>query len=213
MLGLVSNLARWSQSCGPAVATINSLIEAGWKPAAPDRWRSPRAEMAMVSATPYANALIKQELRSDMEAVVANEAEEHADGQGIGRSINLGPARAAQRFFIREGRWREAAAVDAIVCGTIWDPKPREGGDQEYRNEEFRCRCNKRRLATRLHTLWLCPDNGKCEDPLAKDTADLVKEAAEKWSIERCRWARGILPESSGYCLPHVQWDELQTWA
>ncbi len=124
MLGLVGDQLRWKAACGPITGTINTLIDAGWKPAAPDRWLSPKGEMALVGATPYANAHVRAEVRSDLEAAAAREASEHAVGEGIGDCVRLGLARAAKRFFLKHRRWRDAAAVDHIVCGTMWDPSP-----------------------------------------------------------------------------------------
>ncbi len=211
MPSLVSDDDRWSRSNGPAAGVICALAEIGWRPAAPDRWRSPRGAMAMIGCTPYANALVREELRLDLEARAAREAEEHHDSAGIGDRILLGPARAAKRFFLKAGRWREAAAIDHLVCGTLWDPQPRADGT--FCSEAFCNRCGKRKVATRLHTLWLCEANAEIPDPIVAETAHFVKQAIVGWDRERCLWARGILPYEQGRPLPPVAWEDLKTWA
>ncbi len=208
---LVAAEDRWSKSNGPAAGIICALVEMGWRPAAPDRWRSPRGMMAMVGCTPYADALIREELRRDLEACAAKEAEAHHDSSGIGDRILLGPARAAKRFFVKAGRWREAAAVDHLVCGTLWDPQPRSDGS--YCAEAYCNRCGKRRIATRKHTLWLCDANERIPDPIITESAHLVKMALENWDKERCLWARGILPNELGQPMPPIAWEDLRTWA
>ncbi len=113
-------------------------------------------------------------------------------------------------FFLRRERWREAAAVDHIICGTVWDPSPREDGT--FPNEAHCNRCGKRRVATRLHTLWLCEANEGIDDPLVKDSQCLVKDAIKGWGDDRCLWARGLLPGRLGQPVPRPGWDEIKTW-
>ncbi len=174
---LVACSDRWSMSSGPVAATICTLAQVGCRPAAPDRWMSPRGSMALVSFTPHAKSLIREEVRQDLEALAANEAAEHANGRGIGDRILLGPARAAKRYFIKNKRWKEAAAVDHLVIGSLLGPAPKPDGS--YRNESYCVRCGKRRVATRLHTLWLCEGNRAIDDPLVKDGDYLIKAAIE----------------------------------
>ncbi len=202
---------RWSRAKGTITGTICTLLEVGWIHAAPDRWRTRNGTMAMVGATSYADAVVLSEVRKQLEINVAREAEAHSHGQGIGDKISLGPARAAKRYFLNAGRFKEAAAVDYIVTGALQDPFPRADGN--LRQEDMCNRCGGTKPATRLHLGWLCPDNRKCTDPLVQDTESLVKTAVTHWNDQRCLWARGLIPFDLVRPQPEPAWNSLRLWS
>ena len=144
MPGVVNDPLKWQKARGPITATICTICEIGWKPAAPDRWFTEDNQLALVGASPYASAHILMHAKTALQRKQVAEARDHADSSGMGDDVGLGPARKVKKHFVKEGRLREAATVDYLVVGALTDPM--KGDDGNYRNEDLCNRCGGRVL-------------------------------------------------------------------
>jgi hypothetical protein len=103
MPGIVKDPMRWREVKGPISATIATVHDIGWKPAAPDRWRTSEDYMAMVGSAPFSSAHIQAQARRDLDRALAEKACLHADGVGMGSCIILDPAKKGEEAIPQGG--------------------------------------------------------------------------------------------------------------
>ena len=197
---LVGDPRRWRRAKGMVAGTICTLVEIGWKPAAPDRWVTADNVMAMVGTAPFAAARILVQATAAIQERTLRQNSAHAHSDGIGKHPSLEPARKVQKHFLRKGMVREAAAVDYLVVGALSDPVA--GPNGILRDEDMCHRCGGKVAATRKHTIWTCPHNIHDEQEKM-----LARQAERGWDEARCLWARGITP-SRWYSKSPPNFDE-----
>ena len=161
-------------------------------------------------ATRFAKAIVTAQARRAIESQAAKDANAHHDGVGIGSHFLVEGARKAKAKLRKEGAHTAATAVDHIVTGSFFDPTP--DADGNFRREHYCHRCAGRKLATRWHELYECPDNEGIDAQFQQHMAWITRGAARGWNCERCRWARGLTP---GHIVPQVtlpQYVEVRVW-
>ena len=96
---------------------------------APDKWMdTERENLAELELSLFANAGILDAMTSAFEEAIWKSAANHFLGAGL-ESVcpNLGPAQSAKRWLPKQGMYKEAKALDCIVCGGVLTDS-RKGG-------------------------------------------------------------------------------------
>ena len=103
---------KYLVSMGPAAATINALLRAGWKPARPDLWKVEDGLNIEVSKHPFARFQIQARAHHDLQEQVWKQAAKHEHGVGLESGTpSLLAARDATRYLKKHGYLVEARAL------------------------------------------------------------------------------------------------------
>ena len=198
---------HWSTVSGPMQATVAVLGQAGWHPVSPDKWISrTHTEYAELDWSPFANTGILEALAQDFESSVWLAAEAHFLGRGLGRGVpNLAPALAARKWLLKRERWKEAKALDVVVCGGVWD---------SFRTKEHgRCPVCGAEPYTAYHRYWSCPALHEHPDEAVTGTQWLSKFFGADLSHLECLWGRGILPSQLSVAAKALTPDSIESRA
>ena len=149
--------------------------------------------------------MIARAFGQDVETKIWREASNHFMGRGHDEGIpSLEPARTARRKLVKDSRYKQAAALDKIVCGGAWFHGRGAVGQQINR----KChRCGQPQTA--WHALWSCPHLKNHEAAVVKRT-QWMKEALfeETYAGAECLWARAIQPVGIGRHPKHEKYAE-----
>jgi len=138
-----------SEACGPAAATIEALLEIGWKPIRPDFWGIDETTSVKLDAQPFTRLQIIAKATNDLQRKVWKEAAKHQHGSGLEAGIpSFSAARKAIKYFRKNGLHNAAKALEYALVGFFRDPE--EGDDRT-----ITCchRCGKRAKATIFHII------------------------------------------------------------
>ena len=182
---------RWRSVVGPMGATIATLLDIGWIPAAPDHWRSPECDWRFGDEyfeTPAFTACIVRAAQAQGWRAAAA----HYCGEGLADGGNFTVLRKHIQSLRAQGRGQEAAILQTIGAGGAWcEARFAEAGLWT----SARClRCGAAQ-GSHLHAYWECPDNDAIQDEAVQDTQHLCKRALAP-AAPACFWTRGILPAS-----------------
>ena len=140
---------------GPAAATINALLRAGWKPARPDLWNIEEGLNVQVSKEPFARVQTIARAHHDLQEQVWRKAAAHEHGKGLETGIpSMQAARVATKYLHRHGHHAQAKALEYILVGFFRDPD-----DSTPEHKRVCNRCAKGCVATRFHITYECDDN------------------------------------------------------
>ena len=147
---------NWSRVKGPLSATVATLKLHGWRPASPDTWfvnEGAKEENAVLSGKPFESEMVIRRFGRDVETSIWKEAASHYMGMGLEKGTpSLEPAKATRRKLVKDGRYKEAAALDKLVCGGAWFHGRGKAGQEIHRTCH---RCGS--PLTAWHGLWSCP--------------------------------------------------------
>jgi hypothetical protein len=177
---------------GPAAATINALLRAGWKPARPDLWKVEEGLNVEVSKHPFARFQTQARAHHDLQEQVWKRAATHEHGAGLESGIpSLLAARHAMKYLKKHGYFVEARALEYVLVGFFRDPT------EETPEHEGICkRCPKRCKATRFHSTYECLDNLEILAEIFQKSAKVIREARSEHKKFPCLWLRGLIPRA-----------------
>jgi hypothetical protein len=186
----LSNWQHVGDSIGAAIAV---LVQAGWQPMRPDKWKLPDGTpLPSISEGPVIRATVLEQLRQALMQKKWDEAAFHLDGDGLqqGQPAFDG-VKQARRFLQRLDRHDMVCHLDRVVSG---------GSTAGCRFDHNRqCLLCGTALDTPRHRLE-CPALPRhCgEDDLVRKWVDKTAWVPKKASFEHHQpavlWQRGILP-------------------
>ena len=190
-------------SNGPMSGTICTLIGMGWKPLAPDLWRTKDGTRVKLDGTPFSKARVLQlAAKSIIKDIWAAAAEEpHHNGGGLEQGPPcMRAARQAKAILIKSQRYLEAKAVDMIIAEFDYDENKISrvcvDGSTTIPNEYYCHRCDRHVINNAWHCYYDCPDNENIEASEVTKTAKFAEYAKKSWDTHRCLWTRGLLPHN-----------------
>ena len=114
---------KWTEAIGPMRATILTIDQLGWKPIRPNVWLTHDKEVAvdLDLKTPDALTQIRDAIEDRASTLAWAAAGKHFLAGGTESGVPfLRPAREARRYLVKERRFTEARALDAVVTGSVW---------------------------------------------------------------------------------------------
>ena len=148
---------KWRKVTGPMTATMKALLDNGWKIVKPDKWvrviGNDEKELAKITENPHETRAVLRAFGQDVEFEIWRKAAKHY----LGRGLENGPpsmeaARRAKKTLVKEGRYREAASLDKVVCGANWFQDRMNG---EMKKQKCH-RCGQENIA--WHAYCACPE-------------------------------------------------------
>ena len=203
--------SRWQCVKGPMDATIATLIDAGWQPVHPTTWIIPGGQsMIDFDETPgISHYRVLHHFREGLETKLWKHASETHGGGGLEDGVpHFGPASRAHNDFVKQGKHKEARALEVIVTGRSWcGERKLEAGIIEA-GEAMCTRCGENILETDYHKYYECKANDDIDEETIRCSSHLHKDFRRN-TTHACRWYRGIMP---GSCVGQpVGWtDELK---
>ena len=160
-------------SMGPAAATINALLRAGWKPPRPDLREMENVDIVEVNKQPFTRFQITARTHHDLQEEIWKKAAKHEHGKGLETGTpSFQAAREAIKYLKKHGYFVEARALEYVLVGFFRDP------DNDTPSHLAICkRCTKSCRATRYHTTYECDDNNAIEAEIFQKSTKVVKEA------------------------------------
>jgi len=156
---------------GPVEATIDTLMQLGWKPGAPDHWTFNTSESVKLDRKAHTRFIVTARALHDAQGNVWKSAAKHAYSKGLETCIpSFEATRKAKRSFERNDLHKEAKALEAVDVGT-YRPDKHEGLMGVCR------RCAKRVRRGRWHDIYECADNDLIEHKAFKKATRFVKHA------------------------------------
>ena len=148
------------QLVGPAIATIQAILDIGWKPVRPDFWIVDDATSVKVNQEPFTKLQVIARASKDLQKKLWQRAAKHEHGGGLEKGIPFfKAARRALKFFRKRGMFAQAKALEFAVVGFFRDPTP-----EDISTKAFCHRCGKRARNTRLHQIYFGQDNETITD-------------------------------------------------
>ena len=169
-------------------ATIAVIAQLGWHPVSPDKWMdAEKANLAELEWSPFANAGILEAMSNALEQAAWKAAAQHFLGAGLEAGCpNLSPAASAKQWLIKQDMFKEAKALDCIVCGGIWT--------EARKREAVHCaKCGSDNVST-YHRYWSCPALDKRTEEAVRSTQWMRKLFDKRYAHLECWWGRAILP-------------------
>lgn len=191
---------RWHHVNGPMPATIATMIDLGWDPIHPFKWLTPdRTRQTNFMDSDAAHHRVTHEISKTIEERIWQGAAKSYNSKGLehGRP-NLGPASQAFSKLLREGKRKEAFALEGVVLNRAWCNHriaiKLPPADLETAERIRKCpRCNSGADDTPTHRYHTCPANLNIDSEYVKSTQYLCAIAVEDTAHE-CKWNRAILP-------------------
>ena len=103
---------------------------------------------------------------------------------------------------MKEGRYAEASALDAVVCGACW-----HHGRQGLERTCLWCG----QADTPQHRYWECKRLAKHESSAVEKTNKYKATLVAKFSWADCLWSRAVLPMTLGRWRPDTLWEDETT--
>ena len=184
--------SRWQMVRGPASATIAILLDLGWKPVRPNRWILPDGSQSATfdSIHGVTQHQVLHALETALQRRLWTHASEAFCGSGLEHgSPYLDPAARAHKDLVKQGRLKEAKALECIVTNKSWCGQRilLNGGSDDPR---VMCpRCNGY-VESPFHRYYTCAKN---RDILHKNVSD-TQHLATQWqatSEPRATYANG----------------------
>jgi hypothetical protein len=194
---LATSDKRWALVTGPASATIATLLDLNWRPATPHNWATPdRTMIDFTEQEGVTHHSVVHLIRIQLEHELWQHAAKAWNAQGLEHGTpSITPASIAYRKLIRQGRIKQATALEHVVCNKTWcgERLLTEGVTSDP--DRISCsRCG-HHLETPLHRYYQCPDNKHIDDDDITSTKHFGILAAE-CPEQACLWFRAILPRS-----------------
>ena len=112
---------RWQRVCGPAAATIATLLDQGWSPERYNSWLDPqghRWEMpAEAQATKYTCSEVLAAFRDSVVSRLWEQASLLRMGKGLDKRPSLGLIRKHVDAYRRQGKRGHAGMLVTVACG------------------------------------------------------------------------------------------------
>ena len=122
-----------------------------------------KANLAELEWSLFANAGILKTITVAFEQSSWKSAASHFLGAGLEAGCpNMGPAKAAKQWLTKQSMYKEAKALDCIVCGRVWT-EARKGGALHC----TRCGSNNVSMYQRY---WSCPALARHTDETIRST-------------------------------------------
>jgi len=176
---------------GPAGATINAVLQAGWRPARPDLWHHVDGLSLHLDGKPFTRFRTIAAAHEALQSQAWKRASKNEHGAGLETGIpSFAAARRATKYLHKHGFHKQAKALEFVLVGFFRDPEPDEPGHKAWCK-----RCGKKARATRRHTVYECPDNENISEEIFRRTNAVLKEATEEhFVLYSVLWFRGIIP-------------------
>ena len=191
MQTLVLGGFKHNKVCGPLGATMGALLTAGWKMPGPDHWIVENGEQeAVLKNKPGDTEQILRALKTDIEERLWIKAASHHLGAGLEKGTpSFEGARRARQHLVKTGLFKEAGALDAVICGGAW-----HDGRSAQSRTCFRCGGQD----DPWHRYWACPKLRTHDREEVCKTNHLSKTFLTEHHWAKCLWGRAILPMSLG---------------
>ena len=99
---------------------------------------------------------------------------------------NLEPACDARKWLLKRERWKEAGALDHVVCGGVWS-------EFRFNSSETCIHCEQSGSAE-YHRYWSCPQLSNHPSEKVRGTQWMRKFFDAEFNGLECLWGRGIIP-------------------
>jgi hypothetical protein len=176
----------------------------------PDAWLTQDKKWARIDAAQFSKAQILAKAQADFTAAAWDKAAGHEHGKGLEGGPHLHIAKSAKKALVREGSFAAAAALDHVVTGCLFDPRPNPAG--HFRHEQLCSMCGFAAPATCLHMFWKCPGLGDIKHPIMGQTAHLVTQAINGFDEYPCLYARGLVPRGFSKIPELPDYLDVKTW-
>jgi len=177
---------------GPAGATINAILQAGWRPARPDLWHHADGNSLHLDGKPFTRFRTIAAAHEALQNQAWKRAAKNEHGAGLETGIpSFAAARRAIKYLHKHGFHKQAKALEFVLVGFFFrDPEPDEPGHKAWCK-----RCGKRARATRRRIVYECLDNENISEGIFKRTNAILNEATEQhFALYSVLWFRGIIP-------------------
>ena len=136
---------------------------------------------------------VLQRLDEDLEAKIWKEASSARNGDGLDKGKpDFSPASNMHAKFVKAGKFKEAKALEVVVCNKVWSKQRLLEAGMINESEALCDRCHEE-IETDFHRCYGCKANDSIDSEDVSKTEWLVKEA--KGSPQhKCLWFRAILP-------------------
>ena len=114
------SITKCSQVNGPIAAMIQQFRDLGWNPEKPNRWTK-NEYLAIIGESPADDIQISTAMERDIENEIWKKAAHHYLGGGLEKGTpSFKQAEKARKKFIKEERFEEAQALDAVLAAGTW---------------------------------------------------------------------------------------------
>ena len=112
---------RWQKAIGPVAALVTMLLEQGWDPEQPDRWKSPDGDWFEMSDGALDHKALKQAFVEQCQKTELQRTAKGHLGKGMDEGIYWQQARAhLRRLKKQEGGAKQAGLLQKVMAGGMW---------------------------------------------------------------------------------------------
>ena len=188
---------RWRTVAGPIGATIATLLDINWDPAAPDVWQDCKeggGKWRLEGQLTGDEECLKQ-IRESITQLQWKKAAEHHCGKGLQHGSDLRQVRKQIRWLTERDMKGKAGILRAAVTGSMWTRQRKKDHIKNFLGTSICRRCNKEE-ETDAHRIWRCEKNLTSTAKAISSTNHLAREAnGEAAAEEECFWLRGLIPK------------------
>ena len=174
--------------------TICTLLDAGWVPEGPVRWREPGdAPRIWFYESGLDTSPILDVFAATIRKQIWAQAAQFRNGAGLAGSPDLTKMKQHIAWYGRKGLVGQAGALHAIGCAATWPMARRAEAGMACSPLCPRCGME---VEDDFHRFWSCPDNATISDPDVQQTQSLIGQARAGVDAFACFWLRGIVPHA-----------------
>ncbi|CAK0870501.1 unnamed protein product [Prorocentrum cordatum] len=180
--------SRWRCVTGPMGALIMMLRELGWTPRAPGHWLDDQGnEWKHMGDAADSYDELYEALCSSVRRDLWQQAGDHPAGQGLHEGGDMHMLRVNLRRLRRQGRHREAGALEANALACIWTKARAKSSGYKCDDVCPRCELGKDTIAHRLHE---CQANANIDQEWAQ--VGFLDGSATSSDARVCRVGWGV---------------------
>ena len=183
---------RWKNVVGPISTVVATLLQFGWQPDEPLKWRDPEGVLWDLDPS---DGLLKPQFAKHLlrqtEIFLWRQASQHHHGADLKLGVDWTVVRNKLKYHLRQGQYTKHAALMTVAQGGVWDPARLATGARLPVPRCEHCRASDSSFA---HLVWACPHTKKSDDPRISQTNYLCSEAVLGIDANPGFWLRGLVP-------------------